>query len=299
MTAQSVTWGPATPAGSSNDLEVNNGSSSTTFEFTNNAIELNSVTLEVAMGPGITYCEGFGFSTSGSAVVVPLSVSGDTPALFSINQLAPGEQVTINFDRKAFCTARDHKIAGGTFEDVLHIYESGTEVSYSNNGNEPFATEYDVTYGNIIIGAVTHFPSAAAGIGETITRSYNVTNGSFGGIREFWISDTFNLGEIATSNYQINGVTIPASLITVGADGFRIHFDDSIILNINGVNSTNGDGDVFFEKDEFFQLSYDVTILTCNVGNSLPSEIHGYYGTAVDNECTPSGRNTSETVNYF
>ncbi len=293
LNGQSVTWGPTTPAGIANSLEVNNGSSTATFEFTNDAIELSNVTLEVVLGTGVVYCDGFKFITSGSAVVTPLSASGDSPALFSIDQLEPGEQVTIIFDRKAYCEARDHKIAGGTFEDVLHVYESGTEVTYSNNSNDPFSAEYDVTYGNIIIGAVSHSPSATAGIGETITRNFNVTNGSFGGIKEFWVSDTFNLGEIETSNYQINGVTIPASLITIGPDGFRIHFDDSIIPNINSFIGASGDGDVFFEKDEFFQLSYDITLLSCSVGNSLPSEIHGYYGEDVDQECAPSGRNST------
>ncbi len=291
---QSITWGPANPAGSASALEVYNGSSSASFQFTNDAVGLNNMMLNVDLGVGVVYeAGGFSYTTSGSGVITEVSASGASPAVFSIDTLAPGEVVTIEFLRKAECEARDHKIAGNTFEDVLRLFSNGSEVNYSNNSGNPYAAEYDVIYGNVIIGAISHTPSQLVGVGESTTRCFNVTNGSFGGLNEFWVSDSFAIGEIALSDFQINGNPIPAANITSGPGGVRIHFDDSLIPFIDGTGGTSGDSDLIFEKDEFFQLCYEVTPLGCNVSNSLPSQIHGYYGEDENTECAPSGMSST------
>ena len=298
LSAQSITWGPASPPGTAGALEVYSGNATVSYEFTNDAVGLKDVTLQVAMGEGVVYDGGFSFTTSSVANLTVLSALGDQPALFLIDTLAPGEQVTFSFNRKATCDSRTHKIAGGTFGDTLQVLVSGNPVSYSNNSGNSFEAEYDVIYGNIIIGTISHTPSSSAGIGETLTRSYNVTNGSFGSIQEFWVSDSFNIGEVSFGNFLVNGNSIPAGNITSGPGGTRIHFDNTIIPNIDGTGATIGDGDVLFEKDEFFLLTYEVTLLNCNTGNSTPSQILGYYGDNVNEACTPSGSNsTSVSIN--
>ena len=290
---QSVTWGPAIPAGSANSLEVYNGNSTATFEFTNNGIPMSNVMLQVDMGVGVVYDGGLVSTTSESAIITAISTIGDSPALFNIDNIAAGEQITFSFSRSATCIARDHKTMGGTFADTLHISTGGMEVSYSNNSNEAYAATYDVTYANLVVGAVSHSPSAAMAVGETVTRSYNVTNGSFGAVNEFWLTDYFNTSELMLANFRVNGVAIPTANITVNTDGYLVYFDAGVISNINGASGTIGDSDTFFEKDEFFTLSYDLTMLECGIGNSTPSNITAFYGLDVNTPCLPNGTNTT------
>jgi|GEM_PF-2552264 len=292
--AQSITWGPANPAGSSNLITVYNGTSTYTIEFTNNGTALTAASLEVTLGTGIEYVAGgLTFTTSAGATVTEVSATGDNPALFTIGALAAGELVTVTFTRQGTCDARAHKSSGGTFTDVARVLESGAEVSYSNNGGNPFSSGYDVIYANLVLGAVTHTPGSAAAIGETVNRSYNVTNGSFGSIDEFWLEDVFNAGELTMANFMINGVAIPVANIVQNAGRTLIHFDATLIAMINGTAGTTGNGDAYFEKDEFFTISYDVTPLECTANNTQPSTLKVYYGEDENTECAPSG--TSST----
>ncbi len=290
---QSITWGPAIPAGSANALELYNGNSTVTFEFTNNGTPMSNVMLQVDMGVGVVYDGGLIATPSGTATITAISSIGDSPALFNIDNIAAGEQISFTFSRKATCTARDHKIMGGTFADTLHVLVGGTEVTYSNNSSDAYAATYDVTYGNLVVGAITHAPSAAMAIGETVTRSYNITNGSFGSLNEFWLTDYVNTSELLFTNFNVNGVAIPAGNITVNTEGYLVHFDDTVISSINGSVGTSGNGDILFEKDEFFTLSYDVMMLECGVGNSTSSNITAFYGLNIDNPCPPNGTNTT------
>ena len=293
LIGQSITWGPTTPAGIANSLEVYNGQAAATFQFTNNGTPLTNVTLQVDMGIGVVYAGGFNPVSSAGAIITELSYEGDSPALFHINHLKAGEQITLTFDRKANCAARIHKSEGGIFSDTLRVLADDKEVTYVNNGGEPFVATYDLTYANVIIGAINHSPSSSAGIGQTITRSFRVTNGSFGGLNEFWIRDSFKVGNLSMGNFSINGAPIAPSKIINEPGGINIHFDNSIIPEINGTAGTIGDGDSLFEKDEFFLLSYEVTLLSCGIGNATPSTLTGYYGADIDTPCPSSGQNTT------
>lgn len=293
---QSISWGPSNPAGSANVLTVYTGTSTSSFEFTNNAVALTNASIQVDLGTGIEYVAGgLVATTSGSSTVTEVSATGDNPAVFNIGALAVGEQVTITFLRQATCAARVHKSGGGTFADVCHVLENGVEVSYANNGTNPFSAGYDVLYGNLVLGSVTHTPGSATTVGGTVNRSYNVTNGSFGSVGEFWVEDVFAAGGLTTSIFLINGVAVPAGNITQSAGKTVIHFDAALIALINGAGGTNGNGDALFEKDEFFTLSYDVTPLACGSNNTQISDLKVYYGEDVDTECTPSGT-TSTSV---
>ncbi len=295
--AQSVTWGPTNPAGSGNNISVYSEATTATFEFTNDGTALTDATIEVNLGTGIEYLEGgLVFSTSGSAIVTEGCITGDNPAVFNIGKLDIGERVTITFDRTATCAARDHKSAGGTFTDVGHVFESGTEVTYSNNGASPFSATYDVTYGNLVLGTVTQTPGSATAVGGVINRSLNITNGSFGSINEFWYEDVFSATGIALSNFEINGVVIPTANITQNSGQVIIHFDAALIALIDGAAGTNGNANALFEKDEFFTISYDVTPLTCGSDNTQPSALKAYYGKDVNTECAPSGTGSTSVT---
>ncbi len=290
LNGQSISWGPTNPAGIANQLTVYSGSTTSTFEFTNGGTALTAGTIEVALGTGVEYVAGgFISTTSGSAVVTEMSATGDNPAIFNIGALALGESVKITFLRQATCDARTHKSGGGTFEDVCHVFESGTEVGYLNNGNSAYAASYDVIYGNLVLGAVTHSPSSATSVGGLVTRSLNVTNGSFGDVVEFWFEDAFTPSGLTTSNFQLNGVAIPAANITQAAGQTLVHFDAALITMINGAGGTTGNGDALFEKDEFFTLTYDVVPQGCGSNNTQPSALKVYYGEDASTECAPSG----------
>ncbi len=296
--SQSITWGPTSPPGIANELHVYSINSTSTFEFTNGVTALTSPTIQVDLGVGVEYVSGnLTFTSTGSAVVTEASATGDNPALFNISNLAIGETVSITFERQANCDARDHKANGGTFSDVCHVFENGTEVIYANNSGDPYTVNYSVVFGNLVLGQVTYAPSSSVAVGGITTRSLTITNGRFGSIDEFWYMDTYVSGSLTLSNFMVNGVAIPAANVTNNAGNLSIHFDPAIIALIDGSNGTNGNGDVLFEKDEFFELSYDVTALTCGINNVLSSDLKTYYGASETMECAPSGEGaTSVTI---
>ncbi len=289
LSAQSAAWGTSTGT----DLQVLYNSNTVTYEFTNGNTALSNASFEIQLGTGIEYLSGnLVYTTSGSAVVTEGSVTGANLVIFNIGSLAINEVVSITFPRQASCAARAHKIASGTFNDVAHIYEGGTELTYLNNGGSAYELIYDVIYGNIVLSAPTHSPSSSTSVGGTVTRAVNITNGNFGSIDEFWFQDDYEEGNVSLSNFAINGTTIAAGNITDDGDIITIKFDNTNIINIDGSAGTNGDADAVFEKDEYFTLTYDVKLLQCASGTLL-SDIDAFYGIDENTPCNPSGSNST------
>jgi len=294
LKAQSILWGTCT----GNDLEVLFSAETTTYQFTNTTTPLTAATVEVQLGVGIEYVAGsFSYTSSGSAIVTESSSTGDNLVVFNVGAIAVNEVISITFPRQASCAARSHKISSGSFEDVAGVYEGGIEVTYLNNAGNPYEFIYDVTYANIIVSGVTHTPSALAAVGDTLSRSVTITNGGFGTTDQFWYQDIYDITNVSLSNFTINGTTIAPGKIVDNSGVVSIIFDSSNIPDINGSGSTQGDGDAFFEKDEFFILNYDVVILNCSSGN-IDSDLKGFYGVDINSSCDPSGSTTtSVTIN--
>ncbi len=290
LIGQSITWGPSTPAGSADPLTVYLADSISQFEFVNDAVALTSPVIEVDLGTGVEYVAGkLLYTTSGSATISELSATGANPARFSVSGLAANEQVSFSFARRATCVARTHKLNGGTFGDTCRVLESGTEVTYNNNSGNSFSVPYTLTVGNLVFGPVSYAPSSSAGVGEAVTRSIDITNGSFGAIDDFWFEDIHIDANINVSDFQVNGNAIPPANISISGGTARITFDASVIVLIDGTGGTSGDGDVLFEKDEYFTLSYKVTPLNCGTVTDLQSDLKVYYGENVSTPCEPSG----------
>ncbi len=288
--AQSISWGPASPPGTANSLTVYTGSSTASYEFTNGAAALTNATIQVDLGTGIEYIAGtLVASASGTAVIVENSATGDNPALFSLGNVAVGEEITITFERQASCTARDHKSAGGTFASACSVFDNGSEVAYSNNNGNPFSINFEVQDGNLLLGTVTYSPNASTTVGGTVNRCMTITNGSFGEVDEFWFHDTHVTSDVLSSNFEINGMPVAPTNITTTSSLVSIYFDASIIPMIDGAAGTLGDGDNLFEQDETFNLCYDIKPLFCGTNNTIPSSLSVFYGENESQECAPSG----------
>ena len=287
--AQSIAWGTTTGS----DLDVLYSNSTVTYKFTNVGTALTNATLEVQLGTGIEYLAGnLIFSSSGSAVVTETSVTGDNLATFNIGTIAINEIIEITFTRQASCAARAHKISSGSFSDVASVFESGTEVTYLNNSGNPYDIDYDVTYANIVLSAPSHSPSSSTSVGATVTRSVNITNGSFGSIDNFWYQDDYDQLNLSLDSFKINGTLIDPSKIDDTGGIITIEFDPSNIIEINGTSGTIGDADPIFEKDEFFTLSYNAKLLQCGSGSYI-SDLDAFYGIDVNTPCDPSGSNST------
>lgn len=294
--AQSITWGPASPPGLANDLHVYSGSSTASFEFTNGATPLSNATLQVDLGTGIEYIAStLTANTSGTSVVVENSVTGDNMAIFSLGNVSVGEEITITFERQATCLARDHKSTGGTFTSIFSVLSNGTEVSYTNNSGSAYSANFSVEDGNLILGAVTHTSGAATTVGGVVKRCMSITNGSFGEADDFWFHDDHVTTDAVLSNFEINGVAIPAGNISTSSNYLSIYFDASLIGLIDGSSGTLGDGDHLFEQDETFNLCYDIKPLFCGTNNSIPSSLSVFYGESEQLVCAPFG-NTSTSI---
>ncbi len=285
--AQVITWGNNSPAVSSNNITTCSEIEQLSINFINSGISLVDGSIEVQLDEGIHYIPGSLIVTSGPASIAEFDITDTNRPVFSIGALAAAEEVLISIDRSANCEAREKKIAGGTFADIVHVYESGVEVTYSN-GSAAGTGNYDIIYGVLsITGANTTPPTN--NLGGSSSRSVTITNGSFGDIEAFYFADIFNAGDVTLSNFIINptGINyiVPAGNISMVGDSVIIQFTDLEIMAIDGSGGTTGDGDALFEIDEQFELTYDVSPNNCGLANNISSELITWWGCSYHDRC--------------
>ncbi len=297
--SQVINWGPTVPATSSNNLNSCHSSEALLIEFTNAAGPLTDVILNVQLGTGINYIPGSLVINNGPTTIAEDDITNLNNPTFIIGALASLEEVTISIDRQANCEAQDAKIGGETFQDIVTIYENGTEVSYSNGASNGIAG-YDIIYGALSITNIITNPPVN-NINGSSQRNMIITNGSFGIIDEFYFADIFDSGALDLSNFVINpsgiNYTIPSGNIYTNGDSIIIHFTSAEIAAIDGSIGSTGNGDSFFEKDEEFTLSYNVSPNNCGISNTISSELIAWWGCSYQDRCQIATSNSSIGLN--
>lgn len=286
--AQVINWGTGSNAIQSESINTCYEDGSLVFEFTNVSVTLVDATIEIQLDTGILYVESsIDFKSSVSATVVEDDLSNLNRPTFLIGNIASGETIRINIDRIAGCEAMALKIGGSTFFDVVHIYESGTEVTYAN-GIANGTVNYEIFYASLSLTSVITSPPVN-NLGNASTRALNITNGSFGAIDEFYYAEVFNAGDLTLSNFRINpsgiNYSIPASNISIVGDSVIVHFTSNEIAAIDGSGGSNGNGNSLFEEDEIFILEYEVSPNNCGASNTIPSELLAWFGCTYGDRC--------------
>lgn len=297
--SQVVSWGPSVPAVSSNNINTCYDDEILTIEFTNAAGPLTDITLEVQLGTGVNYIPNSLVTINGPITIAENDISNLNNPTFIIGALASLEKVTISIDRNANCDAQDAKIGGATFQDIVTIYEAGTEVIYSNGASKGIAG-YDIIYGSLSITNINTNPSTN-NINSSSQRNMIITNGSFGIINEFYFADVFDSGALDLNTFVINpsgiNYTIPIQNISTVGDSIIIHFTATEIVAIDGSTGSNGNGDTLFEKDEEFTLSYNVSPNNCGMSNTISSELIAWWGCSYQDRCQIATSNSSIGLN--
>ncbi len=288
LKAQVITWGPANPAVTSENINTCYEDGELTLEFTNAGPVLVDASIEIELDTGINYVpSSLTFSSTGSATVIEHDISNLNHPVFKIGAVAAAEEITISIQRAANCEAMALKIGGSTFIDAAKVYEVGTEVSYSNSAAAG-TVNYDVIYGSLSITNVDT-DLAVNNLGSSSTRTMNITNGSFGVIEGFYFADVFNAGDLTVSDFIINPMgsnyAIPVGNITISGDSVIVQFTAAEIAEIDGSVGTVGDGDAIFEKDETFILEYTVRPNSCGVSNTIASELLAWFGCSYEERC--------------
>ncbi len=285
--SQVVTWGPASPAVYTDNINTCYDQGKLIVEFTNSAAALTDAKVEIQLGTGVTYETGSLVVANGPATIVEGNLSNLNRPVFNIGALASGELVNISISRLASCEAMDAKIGGGTFQDTVRVYEAGSEVTYSN-GSANGMSNYDIVYASLSITGISTSPTTN-NLGSTSTRSMSITNGSFGSIDEFYFADVFNAGDLDVDGFVINpsgaNYLIPSGNISIVGDSVIIHFTAAELAAVDGVGSGTGDGDGLFEKDEEFVLAYNVSPNNCGNSNTIASELFTWWGCAYNDRC--------------
>jgi len=131
--AQIITWGPSTPATTSDNINSCYEDGALSVEFTNSGSALVDASIEIQLDTGINYIAGsLSFLSSGSATISEDDISNLNRPVFYIGALAATEEIEITIRRSADCEARTQKINGSSFIDTTRVYEASTEVAYSN-----------------------------------------------------------------------------------------------------------------------------------------------------------------------
>jgi len=285
--SQVITWGPAAPATYSDNINTCLDDGTLVVEFTNSAAALTNASIEVQLSEGINYEIGSLVEVSGPSTLVEHDLSDLNRPVFKMGALGSGELVNFTIDRIAGCEAMDIKIGGGTFQDTVHVYEGGIEVTYSNGAANGMAN-YDIVYASLSMTNISTYPTTN-NLGGTSTRKMSITNGSFGAVDEFYFADIFTEGDLDLANFAINpagiNYSIPSGNISINADSVFIHFTAAEIAAIDGSGGTNGDGDALFEKDEAFTLAYDVSPNNCGNSNTISSEFVTWWGCDYNDRC--------------
>ena len=300
MDGQTISWGPSIPAVQSEDINTCFDSGAMRFEFTNAGSALTDATLEIQLDTGVYYVpSSFSFAASVGISIVEDDISDLSRPIFSVSTIPSGRQISMSIDRIADCEAMAQNIAGSTFIDSIHIYNSGVEVTYAN-GIANGTVSYEILYGSLSITSVNTAPGLI-NIGSSTNRSMTITNGAFGAIHEFYVADIFPAGELDLTSFRINpsgiNYSIPTSNISTVGDSVIIRFEGAEIAAVDGSSGTNGDGDNYFEGDESFVLSYDVRPTNCNSSNSISSELVGWFGCDYSNRCQIATNSATISIN--
>jgi gliding motility-associated-like protein len=218
---------------------------------------LTNDTLKLTLPPGIEYQLG---SITGTGVS-ELNISVPNQPTFLLPQLPTLTYLNISYKAAATCDVLAFLSGGG-------IPENKVRVNYTANSNATFdqhtTSSYIVRQPNISISNFTN-QSYIGAIGDTYNRCVTVTNGGFGELHQFTLTDAHGSG------LDVTAVSI-GNWTTSG---------NNETITLNGTNFTTiGDGDTLFENGESIVICETVNILNCI---SVGSAFEAYWGCNAQN----------------
>lgn len=214
-------------------------------------------TLKLTLPTGVQYLAG---SITGTGVS-ELNISVPNQPTFLLPQLPTLTYLNISYKAAATCDVLAFLSSGG-------IPENKVRVNYTANSNATFdqhtTSSYIVRQPNISISNFTN-QSYVGAIGDTYNRCVTVTNGGFGELHQFTLTDAHGSGLDITA----------VSIGTWSTNG------NNETITLNGANfSTIGDGDTLFENGESIVICETVTILNCI---SVGSVFEAFWGCNAQN----------------
>jgi len=207
-------------------------------------------TLRIKMPSGIHY-------QSGSVTVAKeYNVSVPDFPVFTFPDLPSLTSVQITFKASAGCDALAYQASGGLIENTIKVnYLANTIPGYDSL----VTFIYTVSQPNISIVSVTN-QSYSGNIGDVFTRCITITNGGFGALGQFTLTDTHGSG------VQITGVSL----------GQWNHSGSMETIVLNGSNFVKiGNGDSLFENGESITVCETIKVTNCD---SVASAFEAYWG---------------------
>ncbi|MBN8703009.1 MAG: gliding motility-associated C-terminal domain-containing protein [Bacteroidetes bacterium] len=261
INAQTIIWGNIT---SSSPAVVCGDGSLLSLSFTAGGGGLTNGVVEVHLPANITYGGNFSYTRSGTGSIVYDNTSSSSSPRFLLDTVVNAENITINFSRLVSCGA------AATTRDTVFVYNGTTQI-----GNKKITPVYNIQSASLSVLGVSNVPSPAS-IASVVARTIRITNQDFGYVKKFKFVDVFDANSLSvdvnsftidptSSNYSVN-----SSYITLAPtnDSVYINFDTTLIKQI-------GDFDIYFEKNETFELEYNVTPLTCgSASGSIASNLY-------------------------
>lgn len=240
----------------SSDLVVCGLGDTFTVDMTNlGADTLFNLQIEMDLHPGLQYMVGSvnGGGVTESALPLPDSI------ILAKDTLLPFSNASFLIVASASCAATD---SGVVRNEILVTHSMGVDSAYL----APFA----ILRPALSIQSVT--PSSVTDtVGATFTRCVTLINGGFGELRDFFLAIQADTSLLAYSNIRLVPSNTPVPFSYSG---------DSIVMKLDfPFISQVGDGDGLFEQNETMEICYDVTIRTCDGGQSA---IHAYWGCGLD-----------------
>jgi large repetitive protein len=240
---------------------------SISFNIASNAV----LDLEVQLAAGMKYVTSTAALASGGTLVSVNSANLNKP-IFTINANA-STTIVLNFTRKSTCASRVGQISGNTFEDEAKIFISGSQVGTAKKSNA-----YQINYAALSITSSSTSPSTA-NVGNVITRSATISNGSFGYLSSFTFQDSrpSNTISIQTVNVIEGANTYPVSLANITNTGtvLTVNIDAAMLSNIGNKNNQ-------FDLNESITIRYTIKVLSCYQGSGTSSSLSTFWG--CDNE---------------
>ncbi|MGB3948511.1 MAG: PKD domain-containing protein [Bacteroidia bacterium] len=218
---------------------------------------LTNDTLKLTLPVGIEYQQG----TITGTGVSELNISAPSQPTFLLPSIPTLTYLNISFKAAATCNVLAFLSGGG-------IPENKVRVNYTANSNFTFdqhtTSSYIVRQPNISISNFTN-QSYVGAIGDTYNRCVTVTNGGFGELHQFTLTDNHGSG------LDVTAVSI-GSWLTNG---------NNETITLTGANFTTiGDGDTLFENGESIVICETVNILNCI---SVGSAFEAYWGCNTQN----------------
>ncbi|OAV45629.1 hypothetical protein [Lewinella sp. 4G2] len=247
----------------------------------NGATAVNDASLQVRLGLDVEYIPGSLVQMAGPMLEFDPASDGRAPIFNIVETWAPGQQISFSIGKQGGCAARESRINNELFIDTIRLLD-GAAMELPLNGQD--TVPFNVIYAELTTSVLATDPPVITQPQDTVTRRVQITNGSFGFLREFTFGEIDSTGQSTYANFVLDpdGAAVPLG------DGIVNGLETTVTIDSDDMVQVAGFTGGLFRSNRRLTLEYDVIVSTCsNAGiTSFPYSQYDCFGEVCQGDTT-------------